>query len=151
MAVKMPRRPVAKAAPAAENDLDVLHPERMVVLAGKPVTVREYGHIEWMRLQAVAAPLVAALAAMLDAGQEPTYEQALAVMAQNIDALAPLVMQAADMTPFAFDSLKPDDGELLMMTWWGCNGLFFVRRALNKVAVARAEAARSAGARSTPP
>ena len=151
MAVKMPRRAVAQAAPAADNDLAVLHPERVVVLAGTRVTVREYGHIEWLRLQAAATPLVGALAAMLDAGQEPTYEQALAVLADNADALAPLVAQAADMPLADFDALAPDDGELLLMTWWGCNGRFFVRRALNKVAVARAEAARSAGARSTPP
>lgn len=151
MARKINKPVMAQAAPAADDDLAVLHPERQLVLAGKPVTVREYGHIEWLRLQAAAGPLVAALAAILDAGQEPNYEQALQVMADNADTMAPLVAQAANMSVAAFDALAPDDGELLLMTWWGCNGRFFVRRALNRVAVARAEAGRSDGARSTPP
>lgn len=151
--ITKPAQPAPPAAPAA--DLDVLHPERSVRLAnGKLlVVVREYGHIEWLRLLPAAEPLIVAISAAISAGREPTYEEALAALVQNVDALAPLVMQAADLEPAVFDALNPDDGELLLMTWWGCNGRFFVQRALNRVAVARAEAARalSAGARSTAP
>lgn len=155
MARKIDKVAPPPAAPAAaSNELDVLHPERVVLLArGKlRVVVREYGHIEWLRLLQQAEPLVAAIAAVIGAGREPSYEEALAALAQHAEALAPLVAQAADMELAVFDALQPNDGELLLMTWWGCNGRFFVQRALNRVAVARAEASASqAGARSTPP
>lgn len=155
MARKVTKLAPAQAAALAENDLDVLHPERQLRLftpqGQRLVTVREYAHIEWLRLLPRAEPMVAAIAAVLATGREPTYEEALAVLAQHIDALAPLVMQAADLPEADFNALPPDDGELLLMTWWGCNGRFFVRRALNRVAVQRAEQGLSAGARSMPP
>lgn len=157
-------KPAGVGAAAEHNagkssDLDTLHPERLLLLAGGKlrVVVREYGHLEWLRLLQQAEPLVAAIAVAIGAGREPSYEEALAILAQHADALAPLVAQAADMELAVFDALQPDDGELLLMTWWGCNGRFFVRRALNRVAITRAEAIRpalaaaSAGARSTPP
>lgn len=157
-------KPAAKAAAAApENELDVLHPERHLVLGGRKVVVREYGHVEWMRLLPRSEPLVAAIADALEAGRDPTYEEALAVLAEHIDALAPLVAQAADLDEAAHAALNPSEGELLVMTWWGVNGRFFVERAVNRVAVSRRErqerqrllqqvgaVAASAGARSTP-
>jgi hypothetical protein len=147
------RRQAAKTA-GPENELEILHPERTVVLAGQRVTVREYGHVEWLRLLAVAAPLVDAIAAQLEAGGTPAYEEALAIVAQHIDGMAPLVCQACGMEAEAFERLNPDDGELLLMTWWGVNGRFFVQRALTKVQVRwqeqRLRGARDT-ARSTPP
>lgn len=154
-------KPAAPATPPPppENELEVLHPDRHLTLGRRRVVVREYGHIEWLRLLPQAEPLVADIAAALDSGRDPTYEQALACLVQHIDALAPLVAQAADLDADAHAALSPDDGELLLMTWWGVNGRFFVGRALNRVAVAREERRRQAqlppagapaGARSTP-
>lgn len=137
-------RKIAKAAAAAppmENELDVLHPERQLVFGTRKVTVREYGHVEWLRLLPQAEPLVAAIAAALEHGRDPTYEEALACLAQHIDALAPLIAQAAGLEPEEHAALDPEQGEVLLMTWWGVNGRFFVGRALNRVAVGLREAA----------
>lgn len=163
MARKIVKPQAAAAKPAPENELDVLHPERHLVLGGRKVVVREYGHIEWMRLLGRGEPLVAAIADALERGRDPTYEEALAVLAEHIDALAPLVAQAADLDEEAHAALNPSEGELLLMTWWGVNGRFFVERAVNRVAVSRKErqerqrllermgaVASSAGAKSTP-
>lgn len=137
MARKIQRpAPAAKPAAAAEeNALDVLHPERHVVLGDRRVIVREYGHIEWLRLLPQAEPLIAQIAAALEAGRDPTYEEALDCLVRHIDALAPLVAQAADLPMADYERLDPEAGELLLMTWWGVNGRFFVGRALNRVAV----------------
>lgn len=149
--------PAAAAAPAAADELEILHPERVIALGGAPVTVREYGNLEWLRLLPAAEPLVAAIAAALRAEQPPDYEAALRVLADHATALLPLVLQAADMECATFDALDGEEVELLYMTWWGVNGRFFVRRALNRVGVelaraaAEAGASPSAGARSTPP
>lgn len=151
------RKPAATAADSAAEDLDVLHPERHLRIGGRELVLREYGHVEWLRLLQRAEPLVASIASMLEAGRNPTYEEALAVIAQHADALMPLVAQAADIAAPELDAMNPEDGELVLMTWWGVNGRFFVQRALNRVAVARAEVriapsrASSDMARSTPP
>ena len=140
MAKRIAKAAAAEALPK-ENELDVLHPERHLVFGTRKVVVREYGHVEWLRLLPQAEPLVAAIASALEQGRDPTYEEALACLAQHIDALAPLIAQAADLTPEAHAALDPEQGEVLLMTWWGVNGRFFVGRALNRVAVSMREAA----------
>lgn len=146
--------PTAPAPEAEASDLAVLHPERELVLAGERIVVREYGNVEWLRLLPRAEPLVASIAAALARDAAPTYEQALAVIAEHIDALLPLIAQAADRPPEWIDTLAPDAVELLLMTWWGVNAHFFVARAINRLAVAQGEQralAALAGAPSTPP
>ncbi len=151
---ELPGRP-KPAAERPENELEILHPDREIVLGGRKVTVREYRHLEWLQLLPQAEPMVAALAAQLEAAGESNYEQAFEVLAANAEALLPLVAKAANLTVEEAEALPPDDGELLLMSWWGANGRFFVRRALNRVSVRRTEArareAVRAGASSTPP
>lgn len=152
------------AAPAAErepSDMEVLHPERFVMLGGVSVMVREYGNVEWLRLLPVAEPLVAALTGMLDGLTEPTYEMVLNAIAVNTDDLLPLILQAVGRDMDWLESLQSDEVENLLMTWWGVNFHFFVRRARSRQMVERASAAMkrriaeqtvaSAGASSTPP
>lgn len=142
-------RPLAPPAPPPppENEIEVLHPEREVKLRGRVVTVREFGHVEWLRLLPRAEPLVAAIAEALERGRDPTYEEALACLAQNIDALVPLIEQAAGIDSEFHQSLKPDEGENLLMIWWAVNGRFFVSRAMSRVAIARQERANQAALR----
>lgn len=155
------------AAPAVErepSDMEVLHPERVLVLGGDQVTVREYSNLEWLRALPVAEPLVAAIAAMLAGGQEPSYEVALDAIAKHSDGLVPLIAQAVDRDLAWLDALHPTEFETVLMTWWAVNGHFFVRRASNRQAIEQASAAMkarivaqaaqtvaSAGASSTPP
>lgn len=150
--------PAATPAPQAQetaSDLTVLHPERELTLGGEAVVVREYGNLEWLRLLTRAEPLVGAIAAALQSEQTIAYEQALAVIADHADALLPLVAQAVDRDVQWIDQLEGDEVELLLMTWWGVNAHFFVRRAVNRLAVAQSEelarAQARAGARSTQP
>ena len=140
MAERIPKPPKAKAAPkgraqAAAPDIEVLHPEREVDLSTGSVTVREYGNVEWLRLLPQAEPLVASVTEMLSALIVPSYEDVLAAIAHHTDALLPLVVQAADQDMAWLETLKGNDLENLLMTWWGVNGHFFVRRAQNRVTV----------------
>jgi len=141
------QRDAAGAANATPSDTEVLHPERVLQLAGRAVTMREYGHIEWLRLLPRAKPLIDSIAsrletaARLETGKPPSYEDALEVMAEHVDALMPLVHQACDLEPDAV--LSPDEGEMLLMAWWGCNGRFFVQRAMTRIMVGLHETARA--------
>lgn len=157
MAQRIPPQAAHPVAAAPQtNELHILHPERELLLGGQQLTVREYGNVEWLRLLPAAEPLVASMAAALQADAPPTYEDALQVIARHIDGLLPLIAQAVDRDTAWLDSLPPDDVELLLMTWWGVNAHFFMRRASTRVAVAQGErwalaAAAQAGAASTPP
>lgn len=139
--------PQSTAAPAAErepSDMEVLHPERFVVLGGQKVMVREYGNVEWLRLLPVAEPMVAAIADMLAGPNEPTYEVVLHAIATHTDAMLPLIVQAADRDMAWLESLRPHEVESLLMVWWSVNAHFFVMRARNRQAVEMASAARKA-------
>lgn len=147
------RKPKAAVQPVA-SDLEILHPERTITLGIGPVTVREYGGIEWLRLLPKAAPLVDAIAAKIETGGASGYDDTLTILAKHVDELLPLVAQAADLDMAQVETLGAADMELLLLTWWSVCGHFFVERALTRVLVERQEKlarARSAGVSYTPP
>ncbi|WP_418647227.1 DUF6631 family protein [Thauera butanivorans] len=145
-------QPTAEAQRAAD-ELDILHPERTLTFAWGKIVVREYGGVEWMRLRAVARPIIDSLAALLAAGVPVVYEAALDVLADNMDAVLTLVAAATDESVETIQGLAPDELDDLLLYWWGANGRFFLHRAANAVAVMQvaAQIAQSAGASSTPP
>lgn len=134
-------RLLASDVPRSVNNASAADQEYVLDGGKLRVAVRGYSNVEWLRLLPRAEPLVSAIAALLGAGLTPTYEDMLNTVGPHIDAMAPLVAQAAGLAPTVFDSLQPDDGELLLMGWWAANGPFFVKRAMNRIAVRRAEAA----------
>lgn len=141
----------AGADPAAE--LDILHPERTGTIGGKQVTVREYGFVEGMRLRPLMKPFLDDLYRRMKDGQPLRFEQALDVMADHIDNVVELAAIAADVEPAWASTLPPDDGQHLLMLWWGANCLFFLRRIHERLDVEKEEAryAALAGEKSTPP
>lgn len=136
-----------------DDELEILHPERTLVLGDLTITVREYGGVEWLRLLPQARPLIDELSALLEARSAPSYEAALAALAAHIDQCLPLVAQAADLTCEQLAALDPEQIEQLLLVWWGINGRFFLARSINRIAVQAVERqtrAASAGASSMP-
>lgn len=149
MAERVDAQPTAApegAAASDGNDLETLHPERSVRIAGQEVTVRRYGFIEGLRLRAVYAPIAEALSARMAAHGVPDYEQIADILAENADAVIVLVATAAGLNEASVRALDAEDGDLLLLTWWGVNGSFFVSAVARRLAMR----AWSAGARSTP-
>jgi len=154
MAVKKTRRGVIAATPPAAaggDDLQVLHPERTTTIAGRQVTVREYGFIEGLGLRPLVQPLLDDLHAQLQGGGVPELEQLLVILGKHHQAIQELVATAADVEPEWVGTLKQDDGYRLLLLWWAVNGPFFVRSVLNRVVAEKAAAAVRAGRTSTPP
>ena len=152
------------AAPAAEretSDMEVLHPERTVILGGEEITVREYGNVEWLRLLPTVEPMVSAVTQMLASPDEPNYEVVLNTIAVHTDQMLPLVLQTVGRDLEWLETLPPADVESLLMVWWGVNYHFFVQRAqsrrgvelesANRKAQIKAQKQASAGVPSTPP
>lgn len=139
--------PPSKAA----QQLDVLHPEREVRIADRILVVREYGFVEGLQILPKAGPILDALKAYAAAGSGlARYSQIEQVFAEHTETMIELVAQAADVTPDFVRGLSDEDGFRLMQVWWLANQGFFLRRLVQALATARADAKR-AGPGSTPP
>ena len=135
-------------ADAGADDLAVLHPERVLRIAGDTVTVREYGFVEGLRLAAAAAPVVAALAEHAQRGAL-AIESLQHVMAAHADDVVVLIAAACDRSTDWVRALGDADGLTLAITWMTVNAGFFGRRVVMAAQLAAARA--PAGATSTPP
>lgn len=155
MAKKIERKPKeapATGASASQDELTVLHPERTFTLAGREITVREYGHIEGLRLLAWAKPFTDDLYATIARGsQAPSVAAMAALLATHADLVRDMVAQAADVEPSWVEGLNDVDGDLLVMAWWQVNAGFFIRRLLARAAAEKLEERQRAGAASIPP
>lgn len=147
---------LSRAKPRAE-DLDVLHPERTLTLAGRQLTLREYGFVEGLRLRPLMQPLLDDLHRAVAAGKLPELESVLVILANHYEASLDLVAVAADVERAWIDTLSQDDGYLLLTVWWSVNGPFFLRSVVQRIAAAavmeavRAQAKAPVGPISTPP
>ena len=152
----MARRPGKPAVPAADagDALEILHPERTATIAGREITVREYGFVESMRLHVLIQPILDDLRALVVAGGVPNLDDVLSMLAHHDEAIVQLLARAADVEPEWVAGLSSADGELLLYLWWGVNGPFWLGGVVRRIAAERI-AARIAmspdGETSTPP
>ena len=166
MAEKLDRRskinPEQAAAPqpaAQENELEILNPEREVTLGGKVYTIREYSHLEWLKLLVKVEALVEMIAQRFQNNSiaDMSFNDILNVIGEHIEQLLPTVLQSAGMTIEEFNALRLDEVEALLLVWWGVNHHFFLQRARAKLEFLVAEqalrqkVALSTLAKSTPP
>lgn len=142
------RRTATPEGGSAASDLDILHPDRSITLADREVTVREYGFIEGQRLLPIAEPLLAALAAAIGGKAVPTYRAVQAIIGAHIDLVVRLAarsilppeapLSAVDEEVKWIEALRPDDGTVLVLTWWAVNGPFYMRNVVQSLVVERA-------------
>lgn len=138
------RRSTAKKAEA--SDLEILHPDRTLKIAGKEITIREYGFVEGQRLLPIAEPFLSDLASAIAGSVPPSYRQISALIGKHIDAVVRLAAVSAGVEPEWIESLEPDDGTGLLMVWWAVNGPFYLRSVVQSIVIERAL---SGGATST--
>ncbi|CAD5107238.1 DUF6631 family protein [Zestomonas carbonaria] len=142
-----------KAAPdQGADDLQVLHPEVSLQVAGRDLVVREYGFIEGLGLRPRIQPLLDDLYELIQA-QKLELEQIIVTLGRHHALVAELVAIAADVDVAWLGTLNQWDGQRLLMTWWGVNGPFYLRSLVERAQAERveAEARRRVGATSTPP
>lgn len=158
MAKKFERKAAAARAkaPAADDPLAVLHPEREVFIAGRVITVREYGFVEGLKLQAMAKPFFDALYAHASReSHAPTFTEIEQMFVEHSGVVIQLVARAANVEPEWIDTLSDEDGYRLMQEWWLANAGFFTRRVVQRLAtegaVARLQAGRASTTRSSEP
>ena len=144
-------KPSATAPAEGADDLTVLHPDRSATIAGRAVTVREYGFIEGLGLRPVAQAFLDDLHASVAGGTLPELEGILVILGHHHLAIEQLIATAADVEQDWVAHLNQDDGYHLLMLWWAANGPFFVRSVFQRIATERQLAALRDGAKSTQP
>lgn len=144
--------PGAVGAGAAAAELEILHPNREVKIAGRQLTVREYGFVEGLQVRALAAPFLEGLYQAVGAGSRaPSFDEVQDVLAGHADAVVELIAKAANVEAGWIRTLGDEDGELLMLNWWLANAGFFIRRVLRRATTDRLVAAALVGGGSTTP
>lgn len=136
-----------KRATDGAEDLEILQPSRTIEIAGRKLTLREYGFMEGLEVQRDAAPILAALTAATEQPDAVGFETIMDVLATHPAELTSLIARSADVeVEWLRDRSKISDadGQNLLMTWWMVNGGFFVRRIVRRLAIANAAKA-SAG------
>ncbi|MCO1335467.1 hypothetical protein MO867_14100 [Microbulbifer sp. OS29] len=151
MAKKLEKKETAES----QDDLEILHPERTLNIAGEKITVREYGFVEGLRLRSLSAPFLKALHQVMSSSQELSLEAVLDIIADHHEITLQLMAVAIDREVEWLHSLNDTEGNLLMMTWWAVTGPFFLRsvqqRRIAELVADRAQKTAPAGETSTPP
>jgi len=125
---RTPRKPAAPKAP--DNSLEVLFPEQHVSVGGRDLVVRELTFAEQMRYGHLMAPIAQTLTTIpsdqvegVD-GVNVIYD----ALASHAEALVELVAVSCGQPVEWVAELRPVEGENLLLTWWGVNQGFFLRR-----------------------
>lgn len=132
------------------TDLEILFPDREITVAGRTVTVRELRFAEQLQHHHLLEPLAAALVEIEpSAPAGPDWINRLYdLLAANWEQVLTLVALCCDQDEDWVRGLPAVDGENLMLTWWGVNSGFFIRRVWRPKLVE--QASRQAGAASSP-
>lgn len=126
----------AKAAPvqdAGAEDLQVLHPNRTLSIAGRDVTIREYGFVEGLGLRPLMQPFLGDLYAVTKVAGLPDLEAILGVLGKHAEVVAELMAIAADVELEWVHQLPPRQGNALLYAWWTVNGPFFVDAVMDRI------------------
>jgi len=123
-----------QAQQTAENELEILNPEREVTLGGKAYTVREYSHLEWLKLLYKVEPLVALVHERIVSEKLTTLstEDVLLLVSEHHQVLLPAIAQAAGISDDELEALESIELQALISTWWGVNYRFFLDRATER-------------------
>jgi hypothetical protein len=143
----------------AALDLPTIAPDQPFELAGRVLTMREYRHIEGLRLLRWAKPFVDALYAMVaSGGAPPTLAQMRDLMSEHAELVRDMVAQSLTATDgYAAaavaterielarwsEGLNDVDGQFLLAAWWQVNTSFFFRQMFER-ALSRASDSPSA-------
>lgn len=138
-----------------EDDLDILHPDRQLLIDGHMVTVNELTFTQGLRSHKVIAPIVQDLQEVLlhvDNPEDASLDDLQGLFAEHSDAFLHLITLSTGLEPRFIDLLGDTDGQRLLLTFWQVNALFFVRRLLERIRRTKDQgmtSRQSAGERST--
>lgn len=151
MARKVQKKAAAAAEPSsAADDLSVLHPNATIVVAGRTITMREYGFLEGLEIAHRASGLIADMVVMC-ADDTLTYAAARRLFGVHRGVVAQISAIAADVEPQWVEALAPKDGEYFLSVWFVVNGSFFGREVAAEARETGRRAIKASTSRSSSP
>lgn len=121
-------KPAAGSDSAAEQ-LAVIQPDVEITVAGRAITVREYGFFDGLAAVSRAGGFVEDLVEVCRDG-DFRYERIRPLFGRHADEVVVIVAQAAGVEPEWVEELNRTDAETLMSVWFSVNASFFVREAV---------------------
>jgi hypothetical protein len=151
MAVKAKKKaPVAATAAPGADDLAILNPNRDVKIAGRVITVREYGFIEGLALEPLIKPFVEDLYELMKDGRVVHLPEITVLLADHGDLIVDLMAKSCDVEAEWIRELNDSDGRDLMFMWWAVCNAFFTKRVIDRLRAQKAAERLLAGETSTP-
>jgi hypothetical protein len=125
-------KPVAKKADTGADDLEILHPDRAIFIGDHEIIVREYSFVEWLKMRAMAQPIINDLERLLMSDEPIDDDQVFIMLSQNSDVVLTMLMKSTGLAKENIDQLEPSDGERLLYLWWCVNSHLFIRRVMER-------------------
>lgn len=146
---KQAQRAAAGDVPAVAP-LDVFNPDAPLTIAGREVTVREYGFFDGLAVAHRAAGFIADMHDICKGG-DIRYAQIRRLFGVHRDVVVAIAAESAGVEPEWIAGLSSEDAEVFMSTWFTVNSGFFVREVVVEMREAQQRAAMtSTGGSSSP-
>ena len=123
------------------KELEILFPTAEIEVAGEKLEVKEYTLKQQLQYNAKFVPFINALRATLGNSQEDfSLDDLMVCLSANYQNVMELVAISINKPVEFVESLGNQDGEALLIIWWGVNSDFFTRKAVQPLVEKSAKA-----------
>ncbi len=123
------------------KELEILFPTAEIEVAGEKLEVKEYTLKQQLQHNAKFVPFIASLRATLGNSQEDfSLDDLMVCLSANYQNVMELVAISINKPVEFVESLGNQDGEALLIIWWGVNSDFFTRKAVQPLVEKSAKA-----------
>ena len=123
------------------KELEILFPTAQIEVAGEKLEVKEYTLKQQLQYNAKFMPFINALRATLGNSQEDfSLDDLMVCLSANYQNVMELVAISINKPVEFVESLGNQDGETLLIIWWGVNSDFFTRKAVQPLVEKSAKA-----------
>ena len=123
------------------KELEILFPTAEIEVAGEKLEVKEYTLKQQLQYNAKFMPFINALRASLGNNQEDfSLDDLMVCLSANYQNVMELVAISINKSVEFVESLGNQDGEALLIIWWGVNSDFFTRKAVQPLVEKSAKA-----------
>lgn len=136
------------------DELDILAPDKQIVISGETLVVRELRFGEQIAHHAILSTLAEALRPAISGEEKMRSADELTLildaLTEHAEALTTMIAISVGKSREWVADLTGDEGEALTLVWWSVNQGFFIRRLLRPLVLQEARARLSAGDASSP-
>nr|DAV20619.1 MAG TPA: hypothetical protein [Caudoviricetes sp.] len=123
------------------KELEILFPTAEIEVAGEKLEIKEYTLKQQLQYNAKFMPFINALRATLGNSQEDfSLDDLMVCLSANYQNVMELVAISINKPVEFVESLGNQDGEALLIIWWGVNSDFFTRKAVQPLVEKSAKA-----------